>query len=313
MNGSGTASDRDAMPPAGKQNAGKRKAAGPARSDGAGNAREEASAQRTRGLDPAAVKEFLAMLRRPDRLGPDYFTDAEMLQWSEWLDAVPASAAVAPGASSLIPVGMPQKCLPRPAGGSSGGPSTSITQQEIITYTNAGGRRFGAAERRRQYSRSQGLHLSDVPVGSTVAVHCDPEALTQPGYRTPFWIGDVINTTGESDSGKLEKLTLHFRMPQAAGGLFCDDVTKPWNLACQAQHTYSLACERGVKCKAAARKAGSHTSKMTYVCEAAEILETKLELNDKGKTLKAESKTRLAQSAPKKGAWDALLGLRPKN
>ena len=84
MNGSGTASDRDAMPPAGKQNAGKRKAAGPARSDGAGNAREEASAQRTRGLDPAAVKEFLAMLRRPDRLGPDYFTDAEMLQWSEW-------------------------------------------------------------------------------------------------------------------------------------------------------------------------------------------------------------------------------------
>ena len=170
------------MPPAGKQNAGKRKAAGPARSDGAGNAREEASAQRTRGLDPAAVKEFLAMLRRPDRLGPDYFTDAEMLQWSEWLDAVPASAAVAPGASSLIPVGMPQKCLPRPAGGSSGGPSTSITQQEIITYTNAGGRRFGAAERRRQYSRSQGLHLSDVPVGSTVAVHCDPQALTQPPW-----------------------------------------------------------------------------------------------------------------------------------
>ena len=53
-------------------------------------------AQRTRGLDPAVVKQFLGMLQRRDRLGPDFFADGELLQWNEWLDAVPARAAEAP-------------------------------------------------------------------------------------------------------------------------------------------------------------------------------------------------------------------------
>jgi len=41
--------------------------------DGTGSPEGE-QAQRTRGLDPATVKQFLGMLQRRDRLGPDYGT-----------------------------------------------------------------------------------------------------------------------------------------------------------------------------------------------------------------------------------------------
>ena len=131
---------------------------------------------------------------------------------------------------------------------------------------------------------------------------------TQPGYKTLFWVGDVIDVVSDVVSGKLERVTIHFRMPQAAGGLFCDDPRKPWNLACHAQHTYTKSCERGLACKAAASKAGAASSKFTYTCEAAEIVETKLELNQSN-TIKAASKKRLAQSAPQAGAWDEQLGI----
>ena len=287
------------MPPSNK-----RKAPGPPK-DATGSPEGE-RAQRTRGLDPAAVKQFLGMLQRRDRLGADYFTDGDMLQWNEYLDAVPASAAEAPDGKSLLPVQMPLKCLPLPAAGNSAGPS-SLGQEEIITYANADGREFGAAERRRQYDSRKALRLSDVPQGSAIAIRCDPEAATQPGYRTPFWVGDVVEAFGDRD-GTLEKVTIHFRMPQAASGLFCDDLKKPWNLACHALHTYDGACERKLACKAAAQKAGSSTSKFTYTCEAAEILETKLEFNA-SRSLKAQSKKRLAESAPEKGAWNDKLGI----
>ena len=45
-----------------------------------------------------------------------------------------------------------------------------------------------------------------------------------------------------------------------------------------------------------------------YTCDAKEVFETKLELND-SKTLKAETKKRLAESAPEEGGWNALLGI----
>ena len=41
-------------------------------------------------LNPAAVKQFLGMLQQ---LEPAFFTDGELLQENEWLDAVPARAA----------------------------------------------------------------------------------------------------------------------------------------------------------------------------------------------------------------------------
>jgi hypothetical protein len=296
---------RTRMPPSGKRAAsgGKRKA--PSAEEGAGQDEEHEEA---RGLNTAVVKQFLGKLLHRDRLGPDYFTDVEKQQWNEWLDAVPASAAESVDAKTLLPVQMPRKCLPRPEAGSSSDGLATIGQQEIITYSNAGGRRFGTAQRSRQYAMRKALRLSDVPQGTTIAIQCDPQLGSARGYRTPFWVGDVIEAVGDAATGKLEKVTVHFRMPQAAGGLFCDDVTKPWNLACHAQHTYSKNCERGVKCMAAAREVEAPSAKFTYICEAAEILETKLELNNSN-TLKAATKKRLAESAPLSGAWDQQLGI----
>lgn len=299
------------MPPAGKRKARPQSsedggANGGADGADAGGTQEEGVA---RGLKPSVVKEFIGMLQRRDRLGPDYFSDVEKQQWNEWLDAVPGSAAESLDSKSLLPLQMPRKCLPRPAAGSSSDePASSIGQQEIISYANAGGRQFGAQARRRQYLSRKPLQVSDVPQGSTVAIHCDPQLATAPGYRTPFWLGDVVEAVGDAAGGNLDKVIIHFRMPQAAGGLFCDDATKPWNLACHAQHTYSKSCERGKACMAAAREAGATTAKFTYTCEPAEILETKLELNASN-TLKVATKRKLAESAPQEGAWDKQLGI----
>ena len=59
------------------------------------------------------VKEFLQSIQRRDRLGPDFFNDAEKQQWDEWLDSVPADAAHSTDAQKLLPVQMPPKCLPQ--------------------------------------------------------------------------------------------------------------------------------------------------------------------------------------------------------
>ena len=125
---------------------GKRKAASSA-ADGAapaasGKQREE---KERAGLDVKAVKDFLAKIQRPDRLGPNFFTDDERQQWQDYFDQQPLTAEAASDAATLLPVQMPRKCLPRTAAAGSSGADSS-TQQEIISYSNAGGRQFQPAE-----------------------------------------------------------------------------------------------------------------------------------------------------------------------
>ena len=81
------------------------------------------------------------MIQRPDRLGPNFFTDDERQQWQDYFDQQPLSAEAASDAATLLPVQMPRKCLPRTAAAGSSGADSS-TQQEIISYSNAGGRQF---------------------------------------------------------------------------------------------------------------------------------------------------------------------------
>ena len=299
------------MPPSKRQKGvappgGSAAGAGPsaARAEG----QEPEAAQADRGLDPKAVKEFLAMIQRRDRLGPDFFTDDERQQWDDWLDNQPASAAEAVAAAPLLPVQMPPKWQPRASGSSGVGASTSMVQQEIITYTNAGGRQFGRADRQRQHEAAKPLVLADVPVGSTVAIRRDSQSISYPpGHDTPFYVGDVVGAAARED-GVVETVTIHWRMPQGADGLFCNNLQKPWNLACHAGHNYNRLCDHRVVCREAAAAAGSQDSKFTYTCQVAEVFETKLLFNKSG-TIKAESKKRLAQSAEPEGAWDARLGL----
>ena len=181
-----------------------------------------------RGLDPKAVKEFLNLVQRSDRLGSDFFDDKEKMEWQQWLDAVPASASEAADSRMLLPVQMPPKCRPRAAAGSGLPCQSTLGQQELITYTNAGGRQFGRSDRQRQHAHAKPLAAADVKVGSTVALRRDASAAdSAPGYGTPFYIGDVLQVSA-SPAGQVDSLTIHFRMPQGADSLFCNDLCKPW-------------------------------------------------------------------------------------
>ena len=80
-----------------------------------------------RGLQTGVVKEFLQSIQRRDRLGPDFFNDAEKQQWDEWLESVPADAAHSTDAQKLLPVQMPPKCLPRNTAGRSTDAATSMS------------------------------------------------------------------------------------------------------------------------------------------------------------------------------------------
>ena len=62
-----------AMPP------GKRKAPASTAADGAAPAAGQRE-ERERGFDAKAVKDFLAKIQRPDRLGPNFFNDDERQQ-----------------------------------------------------------------------------------------------------------------------------------------------------------------------------------------------------------------------------------------
>lgn len=296
------------MPPSKKRRVPAPASRSAAGSRAGGDAQHGEREAQPRGLDPTAVKGFLKMIQQSDRLGPEFLTDDERQQWDEWLDGTPASAEDSPDGRTLFPLLMPAKCLPRTTvPGSSAGPSSS--QQEIITYSNAGGRQFGRADRQRQHALLKPLLAADVPVNSTVAIRRGPVRQPgPPGYNTPFYVGDVVSVNTVDASGHVGELEIHFRMPQAGDGLFCDDLKKPWNLACHALHTYHRSCERGKACRAAATKAGSEDSRFTYKCHADEVFETKLAFNESG-TIKAETKKRLAGSAPENGAWNARLGI----
>ena len=80
-----------------------------------------------RGLQTGVVKEFLQSIQRRDRLGPDFFNDAEKQQWDEWLESVPADAAHSTDAQRLLPVQMPPKCLPHNTAGRSSDAATSMS------------------------------------------------------------------------------------------------------------------------------------------------------------------------------------------
>ena len=130
------------MPPASKK---QKRAEPPPRGSAAGAAaggRQEPGMapppqSAARGLQTGVVKEFLQSIQRRDRLGPDFFNDAEKQQWDEWLESVPADAAHSTDAQRLLPVQMPPKCLPRNTAGRSTDAATSMSQQEIIAYSNA--------------------------------------------------------------------------------------------------------------------------------------------------------------------------------
>ena len=263
---------------------------------------------RPRGLQKEAIRGMLAEMWREDRLGTEFFNDEQKQQWQIWLDNEPDSADQVAAEDDPFPIRMPRKCIPRPR--SEGGEASSSVQHEIISYSNVNGRQFSTDARRRQYQQGKPLPASSVPPGSALAV-AKGDSIRTPGFDTPFYIGDVLHVESTAD-GYIKTVTIHYRMPEAAGQLFCNDCTKPWRLACCAQHVWDKMCERKKPCKEAAAAAGSLTGcRWTGVHEAGEIIETQLTFNS-SHTLKAECKRRLAESAPVTGGWNNVLGVKSK-
>ena len=77
-----------------------------------------------------------------------------------------------------------RKCLPRTAAAGSSGADSS-TQQEIISYSNAGGRQFQPADRQRQHASSKPLRSADVAIRRT-----EPASggTSVGGYGTLFYV-----------------------------------------------------------------------------------------------------------------------------
>ena len=241
-------------------------------------------------------------------MGSSFLSDDEKRQWDQWLADEPERPEQVAAADWPLPIQMPRKCVARSCG--AGTSSSSAGQQEIIAYKNAGGRAFSVKDRARQFSQTRRLAPSEMPVGSTVAIgHKD--AIDVPGYGTPFYLGDVEEITTAAD-GSVESVRVHYRMPEGAARLFCDDATKPWRLACHSLHRWDKSCERAAVCRRAAAQASSLTgSRFTYVAHVDEVFETHIAFNASN-TLKAESKKRLAEGAPDADAdaWKRALGLK---
>lgn len=262
------------------------------------------SADPPRGLNKAATRGLLKKLNEPRYLGPGFIDDDDMALWEQWLNSEPDTVSQVSAAEWPLPISMPKKCIPRAATGQ--GSTPADTQQEIISYSNVSGRRFTTDDRSRQYSQTQQLRADDLPVGSTIAIN-QSSPLSAPGFGTPFYIGDVMAITSD-DEGFVTSYTIHYRMPRGQDSLFCNDMMKPWMLACHAQHVWDGRCERQIACRRAKDAAGGTSTKYAYTGDAKEILDTKLQLNQSG-TLKKACRVRLSKGAPTPGEWDSALGL----
>ena len=85
---------------------------------------------------------------------------------------------------------------------------------------------------------------------------------------------------------------------------FCDDVKRPFKLACVGKHEWNHGCEKRKVC-VQKREQGATTSRHFAQVEAGAVFEANVQLLESG-ALSAPSKKRLAERDPK---WAPLLGV----
>ena len=148
--------------------------------------------------------------------------------------------------------------------------------------------------------------------------------MTPPGYGTPFYMGDVVDisldaagssTEAPSTPRAIVSLRVHYRMPLLRDR-FCDEVTRPWKLACIGHHEWSGACTKS--CKRLILD-GAASSRMVVTVEANTVFETKLGLKPVDKGLDMATKRRIAEHirdpdwANKSSAMSSALRRAPVN
>ena len=110
---------------------------------------------------------------------------------------------------------------------------------------------------------------------------------------------------------RVERLLVHYRMPKGGSG-FCNDVTKPWEIACLCRQPYTRRHENLLECKARRDNSAVSKEEMTVKfldwIEPKQVMVTKLKLTGKQQKLSAHAKSMLCGTAPgKRGAWADLF------
>ena len=262
---------------------------------------------------------------------PAFFTADTVQSWRDWAKRTPNHLSEVPEEQRMRKCDMPRKCLPAD--------QQAIIipriQKELITYKNANSEAISRRELQREGDSAKPLDETEISVGSIVALkRADESHVDEPGYDTPFYIGDVKEITlkpgaaddeaadeeaadkeaaSSSAARVIESVLIHYRMPRLRSN-HCNDLTKKWTLVCNggSAHEWTRQCERRRECRLAAKNAGQEASAMTHVANPAEIFETNLVLTGAEK-LTIETRERLASAAhaPADGSWRDALALPP--
>ena len=90
----------------------------------AGATAKSADSEAAPAMNPAKVRQFIDRLRQPDRLGKDFFSDADVGEWDQWASTTPASLDAVEESDWPLPIKMPRKCVqPAPGRATCGGRS----------------------------------------------------------------------------------------------------------------------------------------------------------------------------------------------
>ena len=247
---------------------------------------------------------------------PAFFPDEVKQAWLSWSAATPTTLAEVPEQLRMRVCSMPMRCQPRGAQQ----PEVRREQRELITYKNDGGRTMTAKGLLRESDAKKKLVDGDVGLKSIVALRREAGAVSSAGgYGTPFYVGDVtaIELVSDESGGtshtarEIKCVSVHYRMPLCRGK-FCNDVKRPWALACWGMHEWDAMCERRISCKQAAISNGSATAAVMHDADPAEILESGLKLTDRTRVIALKSKECLDEHDDT-GTWRDMLGLPDKS
>ena len=245
---------------------------------------------------------------------PSHFVDSEVAdEWGQWLESVPEHLAEVPAPQRAVRLRMPMKHNADQSAVVQAPAAARPQQKPLMTYRNPhAGTSYAKDERERDALYAQPLRVSELPLSSTVALRRSTEDPYEPaGYGTPFYIADVLEVelgaAGTSTADPpVAALTVHYRIPSKSSR-FCNDVRRPFLLACHAGHPWDAGCETRRTCKRM-RPEGADMSKYTPRVEAATIFEAGIELTRAKQALSMSTRKRLAKTDP---SWCEALGVDP--
>ena len=233
--------------------------------------------------------------------------------WAAWLDSTPERLDAVPADARPLPIAMPMKCVP--AGADRAVPQTVAAQVDLLIYQNPDGG-AGLSKQTRDYEARQTRALLEgmTDVDDIVVVKRPEQAeADRKGFRTPFYLGKVLRvhfaesaapSSSSSSEREIVALDVHWYYPFFKGAP-CDDVKRPWKLACcGVLHEWSAHCEKRVACRAFRRPELGDTSREWARVDASTVSEVGVAMTPKSFALAAPTKEKLSAG---NAEWAAAL------